>query len=275
MVHLTRSQLIRRAWWTGIGLAAVVAVSACSVPESSTETSSNSASSSTPITVAIDPTFPPLQSTSENGDIEGFEIDLINAIAEAAGVNIEMIPLSFREIIPALEAGTVDASISAMTITPERERQISFSRPYLQSGLAIVVPSLDESITDFDDLNGKRIGIQRGTTGAAEAAEANAGELVAYDNSILALQGLATGEVDAVINDIPVNKFLIRSGQIQGIRSLDEPLTVELYGIATQRNSATLQQLNQGLTTILEDGTYDEIYHTWFDTEPPELPSEG
>lgn len=276
MVSLTRSQFLRRVSLAGLGFAFAVTVSACAANQTGRTNSqtdppeAETTPQPTVLTIGIDPSFPPFQSELE-GELEGFEIDLLYAIAEASGIEVELEAIPFEDMISALEAGTIDATMSAMTITSERAERVDFSRPYFQSGLAIVVPSLEEEITSVEDLQGKRIGAQSGTTGFAKASEVD-GEVVAFQDSISALQALANGEVDAVINDAPVNRFVISSGTVQGIRNVEEKLTEEYYGIATPQGAEILEQLNQGLATVIEDGTYEEIYRNWFENEPPELP---
>lgn len=268
---------MRQIALAGLGLAFAFTVNACAADQ--TQQTNNpsapdaeTATQPTVLTIAIDPVFPPFQSDVE-GELEGFEIDLLYAIAEASGFEVELEVLPFEDIIPALRAGTVDATISSMTITADRSQRVDFSRPYFESGLAIAVPTLAEEIESFEDLEGKRIGVQSGTTAAAKATESNAQEIASFENSILALQALANEEIDAVINDAPVNQFVIRSGTIQGIRNIEEPLTQEYYGMAMLQNATeTLDLLNQGLAIIIEDGIYEEIYRSWFEGEPLELP---
>jgi arginine/lysine/histidine/glutamine transport system substrate-binding/permease protein len=225
--------------------------------------------------VALDPTFPPFQTTTSGGGFEGFDIDLINAIAEAEGLTLDMQGLPFDGIIPALQAGTVDLTISTMTITPERAQVVDFSRPYFKSGQAIAVQESNSDITSYNALAGKRIAVQIGTVGADQANKANAADVRTFDNTPLALQELANGNVDAVIGDAPVILYAIKSGSASGIKVAGELLTEEYYGIAAPKNSPNLEAINAGLATLLENGTYREIYQKWFSGEPSELPEQA
>lgn len=281
MVRLTRLRFLRWLVLSVFSLICVLTFAACgstSGGDTSTEAGSpasgavGSPTAAKVLKVALDPTFPPFQSKATDGTIEGFDIDLINAVAAAAGFQTELGALPFDGIIPALQAGSIDATISTMTITAERAQVVDFSRPYFKAGLAIAVPESSTDITAFEDLAGKRLAVQIGTTGAEQANQANAADVRTFDNAPLALQELANGNVDAVVNDAPATLYAIKSGNIQGIKVVGELLTEDYYGIATPKGSENLELINNGLTTVLENGRYEEIYQKWFGGKPPDLP---
>lgn len=224
------------------------------------------------LTVATEPAFPPFEFQDDNGELQGFDIDLMNAIGETAGLEVQFESLPFDGIIPALQAGTVDAAISGMTITEERLQTVDFSRPYIKAGLAIAVQEDNAEVKGLDDLEDKKIAVQIGTTGADQAAEIPGAEISTFDSAPLALQELANGNVDAVINDAPVTLDAIASGNIDGLKVVGELLTTEFYGIALPKDSENVAVINDALTTMMENGTYAEIYQKWFGDEPPELP---
>ncbi|HEY9643141.1 MAG TPA: basic amino acid ABC transporter substrate-binding protein, partial [Coleofasciculaceae cyanobacterium] len=225
--------------------------------------------------IAIDPTFAPFQSKAADGKYEGFDIDLINAVSEAAGFKIDLQQLPFDGIIPALQAGTMDATISTMTITKERAKTVDFSHPYFKAGLAIAVRSDNTDITSFETLKGKKIAVQIGTTGADKAKAAGPSDLRTFDNAPLALQELANGNVDAVVNDAPVTLYAIKSGNIPGVKVVGQLLTEEYYGMATPKGSPNLEKINSGLMTVISNGKYAEIYAKWFGGKPPTLPEKA
>ncbi|HEY9674127.1 MAG TPA: ABC transporter permease subunit [Waterburya sp.] len=222
--------------------------------------------------VATEPAFPPMESQAKEGGLEGFDIDLMKAVAKAGGFEVEFQSLPFDGIIPALQANTMDAAISSITINAERSKTISFSRPYFKAGLAIAVKADDNDITSLASLKNKSIAVQIGTTGAQEAKNVPGAKIRTFDSAPLALQELLNGNVDAVINDAPVTLYAIKSNNLQGIKIIKQLLTEEYYGIATSKNSPRLAAINKGLTTILSNGTYDQIYQKWFNTQPPQLP---
>jgi arginine/lysine/histidine/glutamine transport system substrate-binding/permease protein len=277
MTLFSRSHLLRRLFPGLLSLICVVMFAACGGAPTDESASSpagteGSTAAETTFKVATEPAFPPFESQGADGSLEGFDIDLMNAIGEAAGFKVEFESLPFDGIIPALQSGTVDAAISAMTITAERAETVNFSRPYFKAGLAIAVQESSTDIATLDDLEGKKIAAQIGTTGANQANEVGAAEVRTFDSAPLALQELANGNVDAVINDAPVTLYAIQSGNIQGLKVVGQLVTEEFYGIPTPKNSNNVELINQGLTIILENGKYAEIYKKWFGAEPPELP---
>jgi arginine/lysine/histidine/glutamine transport system substrate-binding/permease protein len=134
--------------------------------------------------VGTEPTFPPFEMKDDaSGDLIGFDIDLMNALGEAAGREVEFVSLPFDGLIPALQSNTIDAAISGMTITAERAQTIDFSRPYFEAGLAIAVREGDDEIESFEDLEGKRIAVQIGTTGADQANSVADASVSTFDNA--------------------------------------------------------------------------------------------
>lgn len=219
--------------------------------------------------VGTEPAFPPFESTNASGELEGFDIDLMNAIAEKAGKTVDFQSLPFDGLIPALQSGTIDAAISSVSITNERANTVDFSEPYIESGLAIAVADGNTQIQSLDDLKGKKIAAQIGTTGAATANEVPDATVSEFDSAPLALQELANGNVDAVINDAPVTKFAISTGNIPGVVVVGKQLTSENYGIALPKGSENLETINKALAEIKADGTYDTIYKKWIGEAPP------
>lgn len=210
--------------------------------------------------------------SGKNGELQGFSIDLMNAVANAGNFKINFQTVPFDGLIPALQAKTLDVAISSMTISKERAKTVTFSRPYFKSGLAIAIKSSNQEITSFDKLRNKKIAVQIGTTGAAKGKEANAAQIRTFDSTPTALQELVNGNVDAMIGDAPVIAYAINSGNLPGIKVTQQLLTEEYYGIPTPKNSPNIVLINQGLGKILENGTYAQIYLHWFKATPPRLP---
>ncbi len=222
--------------------------------------------------VGIEPAYAPMEFQGKNGELQGFSIDLMNAIANAGNFKINFQTVPFDGLIPALQAKTLDVAISSMTITEERAKTVTFSRPYFKSGLAIAIKSSNQEITSFDKLRNKKIAVQIGTTGAAKVKEANAAQIRTFDSTPTALQELVNGNVDAIIGDAPVIAYAINSGNLPGIKVTQQLLTEEYYGIPTPKNSPNVVLINQGLGEILKNGTYAQIYQKWFKGTPPTLP---
>ena len=223
--------------------------------------------------VATEPAFPPFEMISkENGELKGFGIDLMKAIGKQADLNVQFKSLPFDGIIPALQSRQVDAAIGSITITPQRAKTVSFSRPYFRSGLAIAVQDSTQNINSLEDLENQKIAVQIGTTGAKTAQKIPGAKISTFDSAPLALLELNNGNVKAVINDAPVTLYAIKTRSLKGIKIVGQLVTEEYYGIALPRNSPHLDDINQALNTLIENGTYATIYRKWFDENPPSLP---
>ena len=262
MIKFWRGRAVQRVIFALLGL--VLAIGLTVIPAFS-QTPPN------PFRVATEATFPPFE-FQQAGQLTGFDIDLMRAIGKEADLNIDFRNLPFDGIIPALQARTVEAAISGMTITAERAQAISFSRPYFRAGLAIAVREDNKTIKNFEDLKGKRIAVQIGTTGALEAAKIPGAVVSQFDSAALALQELINGRVEAVVNDKPVTLYAIKQAGLRGVKVVGELLTEEFYGIALPKNSPYLQLINDALGRVIESGQYDVIFRQWFGEKPPELP---
>ncbi len=262
------------------GLSTALILSACggnttsSTSDSTTpsKTATQTGATGKTIKVATEPAFPPMESKGNGSELVGFDIDLLKAIGKTAGLTVEFQSLPFDGIIPALQSNTVDAAVSSITITPERAQTVSFSRPYFRAGLAIAVRQDNTTISSLDSLKNKKIAVQIGTTGAKKAKSIAGAQVREFDATPLALQELANGNVDAVINDAPVTLYAINSGNIKGLKVVGQLLTEEFYGIAVPKNSPNLNAINTSLAKLITDGTYTQIYKKWFRKEPPKLP---
>ncbi|MCA2683714.1 MAG: ABC transporter permease subunit [Microcystis sp. M038S2] len=262
MIKFWRGRAVQRGIFALLGL--VLAIGLSVIPAFS-QTPPN------PFRVATEATFPPFE-FQQGGQLTGFDIDLMRAIGKEADLNIDFRNLPFDGIIPALQARTVEAAISGMTITSERAQAISFSRPYFRAGLAIAVREDNRTIKNFEDLKGKRIAVQIGTTGALEATKIPGATVSQFDSAALALQELINGRVEAVVNDKPVTLYAIKQAGLRGVKVVGELLTEEFYGIALPKNSPYLQLINDALGRVIESGQYDAIFRQWFGEKPPELP---
>jgi arginine/lysine/histidine/glutamine transport system substrate-binding/permease protein len=227
------------------------------------------------LTVAVEGTYPPFEFQSAEGKLQGFDVDLIQGIAKEAGFTIKFQNLPFAGMIPALQAQTIDAAVAAMTITAQRAKTISFSRPYFRSGLAIATRTSNQDITSFDALKNKKIAVQIGTTGAQQAASISGAEVRSFDDAPTAIRELLNGNVDALLHDQPVILYAINSGDVQGIKVVGELLTQEYFGIPTPKGSPNLELINRGLATLLKNGGYAQIYQKWFGVQPPPLPEKS
>jgi ABC-type amino acid transport substrate-binding protein len=221
--------------------------------------------------VASDIPYAPFEFT-EPGSTEaiGFDVDLVNAIAATPGIGItdvEFIKQPFDTIILSVAQGRFDMSASSFSITPERAKEIDFSDPYFTANQSILVQT-GSDIATLDDLKGKRIGAQRGTTGADLAATVQGAEISRYELIDDAFNALAAGRVDAVVNDFAVSAYAATKRDDFEVAA--QVPTNEGYGLVfSKENPALRDAFNAGLAEIKENGTYDEIYQKWFGEAPP------
>jgi len=233
-------------------LAVLCLLTACKSPEASVDR----------IVVATDATYPPCEYLGPNREIVGYDIDLFRAIGERAGFEVEFRNTQFDGALTGLGTGAFDALISAMTITDERAETFLFSDPYYDAGQVVAVRDGTTDIASFDDLAGRKIGVQRGTTGAMKAKEAPGAELTEYDSVVLAFMALGNGTVDAVINDEPTSRAIAAARG--GFSLVGETLTEEQYGIAMPLDSHALAaRINTALAEIRTDGTLAELHAKW------------
>ncbi len=223
------------------------------------------------LTVATEPVYAPFE-FQENGEVKGFDVDVIQEAGKAAGFGVKFQNIAFDGIIPALTSGQVDAAIAAMTITQQRSQAVAFSRPYFKAGLGIATRQGAPKFTRLEELKGKVVGVQIGTTGAKAVQDVGDVQTRTYDSAPLVLQAVSNGNVAAAVHDAPILQYALRTGSVKGVQVSDQLLTQEYYGIPTPLNSPNLQKINQGLNTILSNGTYARIYQKWFGTQPPALP---
>jgi polar amino acid transport system substrate-binding protein len=220
--------------------------------------------------VGSDTSFPPMESM--NGTVaEGFDVDLMGAIAKKLGLEMVFKTEIFDTLIPTLKAGgKFDIIASSMTITDERKKEISFSTPYIDSNQSIAVMTAS-GIKTQADLKGKKIGVQSGTTGQAWATEnLKDSTMVPFDSATKAFSALQAGNVMAVVNDLPVSAYIVKNDPSKAMSLIEEIPTGEQYGFAVaQANPALLAAVDKALAELRKDGTYATIYQKWFGQAPP------
>jgi ABC-type amino acid transport substrate-binding protein len=226
-----------------------------------------------PLTVGSDIPYPPFEQ-GKPGNYTGFDIELIDAIAEKMGRKAEVQDTSFETIFRDVAQGKFEAVISAATITEEREKAVDFSNPYYLSEQAVLVKE-GSDVKSLKDLEGKTVAAQQGTTGLELAKEELGGsEIRPYPEGPDAVNALKSGTVEGVIIDAPVAQNAVeKSG---GVEIAEKVPTEETYGIAVgQGETELLDEINKALAEVEKDGTYKKIYEKWFHLEPPkEIESE-
>lgn len=247
---------------------ASLAVAGCG-GSSGSSTGNEEAGGGEPLTVGSDVPYPPFEEFGKSkSEFKGFDVELMEAVAESIGRRAEFQDTSFDTIFTYLAQGKFEAVASAATITPEREKTVDFTNPYYLSEQAILVKEGSE-INSVEGLKGATVGVQKGTTGEEFVDEkAEVGEPRSYPTGPDAVNALKAGTVDAVVIDIPVAENAVAAGG--GIELSAAIPTEEEYGFAVgQGETELLEELNEGLKKVEEDGTYAKLYKKWFHHEPP------
>jgi ABC-type amino acid transport substrate-binding protein len=219
------------------------------------------------LTVGSDIPYPPFEQ-GKPGNYTGFDVELMEAIGEKLGREVEFQDTSFETIFRDVAQGKFDAVISAATITEEREKAVDFSNPYYLSEQAVLVKE-GSPIKSLKELEGKTVAVQQGTTGQELAkVEIPGSEIRPFPEGPDAVNALKAGTVEGVVIDAPVAQNAVeKSG---GVEIAEKVPTEERYGIAVaQGEEELLDEINEGLEEVEEDGTYAKIYEKWFHLEPP------
>ncbi|MGS0742159.1 transporter substrate-binding domain-containing protein [Glaciimonas sp. GG7] len=218
--------------------------------------------------VGTDAAYAPFSSMNEQKQAVGFEIDMINAIADRAGLKIKIENTPFDGIFNALAQGDRDILISSITITDLRKQTVDFSDPYFEANQLIAVP-LSSIVEKFADLKTLTIGVQSATTGDEASQQLlgkNSPHVKRFESMPLAFQELEGGGVDAVVGDNGVVVNYIKNNAGKNFKIVTDPsFPKEYYGIAVKKgNTPLLEKLNKGLADIKADGTADKIYAKYF-----------
>ena len=221
------------------------------------------------IVIATDATFPPMEMVDENKAIVGFDVDLMNAAAKAAGFTVEFRNTQWDGIFVGLADKKYDAVMSSVTITDDRKKTMDFSIPYVNAGQILVVPVATTGVTTLADLAGKSVGAQIGTTGAFEIDKVKDQYKITektYDDEGLAFADLANGAIAAVVCDTPVAAdYAMQEKDYMGkFKIVGAQFTQEFYGVAVNKgNSAVLDLINKGLKAVIDSGEEKTIEAKW------------
>lgn len=232
----------------------------------------NSSSSSKTLRVGMDAAYPPFGfQNMETKSYEGFDVDIIKAIAKEEGMEAEIHNVNFDGLIPALQSGDLDTAINDITVTEDRKKSVDFTKRYYIAGLGVVVRGDDSSIQSKEDLKGKTLGVTIGSTGEEAARKIDGAQVKVYNTLSDAFLDLKQGAVDAVVNDIPTNEYYVAKTADHSVKTAPVALSTEDLAIAVKKgNKDLLAKLDDGLAKIKKNGEFAEIYKKWFGKEPPE-----
>lgn len=223
--------------------------------------------------VGTDAAYAPFESQDERGEIVGFDIEVVKAIAAKAGVEVKFINTPWEGIFNTLAQGDRDLLVSAITITDERKQTMDFSAPYFDAAQLIAVGQ-NSKVAKFADLKRLKVGVQTGTTGdevVTKLLGKTSTNVKRFESTPLALKELESGGVDAVVADNGVVSHYVANNATSKFKTVsDASFASEQYGIAVRKgNGEVLDLVNNGLAGIRADGTYDTIYSKYFGAAPP------
>lgn len=217
------------------------------------------------LTMGLDDSFPPMEFRDDNNNLQGFDIDLGNEIAKKLGVKAEFVTTDFNGIILALTTGKFDIILSTLSITDERKQTIDFSEPYIMEGIIVAKKGSNSEINSLEDLKGKTIACQLGTTSESAAQKIKGiKELKKYDKMTEAFHDLSIGRIDAVVVDELVGRYYMskKNGEYEVLKGKlnDEPV-----GIGFKKEDVELKEaVQKAVDELKKDGTLSKLSIKWF-----------
>lgn len=220
--------------------------------------------------MGLDDSFPPMGYRDEDGNIVGFDVDVATEVCNRMGVELVLQPISWSAKVMELNSGNIDCIWNGFTITEELQKQITFSEPYLSNTQVIVVRG-DSDIQTLDDLAGKSLGVQAGSSAVAALDEnpdfRDSVTVNEFSDNMTAMLDLENSGLDAVLVDVIVAGYYF-SQHDSDLRQLDESLASEEYGVGFRKDDLSLvENVNRILNEMAEDGTLTEISTKWFDSD--------
>ena len=227
------------------------------------------------LVVGSSATYRPFAYETPAKEIVGYDIDIIKAVAQKAGLQIRIVNTPWTGIFAALNNGDVDLVISGVTINDKRKQSYDFTAPYFEARQLIAVAQ-NSTVKSLKDLAGKKVGVVTGST-ADDTASREFGktnpDIRRFESTPVVIAELANGGLDAAIGDNGVIAF--RTQEHKHLKTVNDPsFPKEFFGIVVkQGNKALLDKLNAGLASVKADGSYAQIYKKWFQADAPALPA--
>lgn len=214
------------------------------------------------IYVGTNAEFPPFEYL-ENGEITGFDMDLVHEIGKLVDADIKIVDMGFDGLLPALQMKKVDLVIAGMTANEERMKTVSFTQPYYTASQVIIVKDGNDSIKSFADLKGKKVGVMLGFTGDMVVSEIDGVKIERFNAAYAGIMALQAGKVEAIVLDSEPAKNYV--AQNKGLVLADADAEQEEYAIAVRKNDkALLEKVEKALSEIKVNGTYDKLIQKYF-----------
>ncbi|MBQ7260218.1 MAG: basic amino acid ABC transporter substrate-binding protein [Lachnospiraceae bacterium] len=216
------------------------------------------------LVMATNAEFPPYE-YYDGSEIVGIDAEIAKAIADDLGMTLKIEDMNFDSIIASVQTGKADMGVAALTVTEDRLQNVNFSDSYADSAQMIIVKE-DSDIAGPDDLDGRTVGVQLGTTGDIYAEDIEGATIERYNKGMEAVQALSQGKIDAVIVDREPAKVFV--SQNEGIKMLDQEFTVEEYAIAVAKeNEELLEKINGSIESLKSSGKLQEIVDKYISAE--------
>ena len=246
-----------------LAAACMVSMAACGSSNKSSDSKSDKGQDK--LVMATNAEFPPYE-YYDGDDIVGIDVDFAQAIADKLGMELSVEDMAFDSIIPAVQSGKADFGAAGMTVTEERKSQVDFSDSYYTGRQVIIVREDNTDITGPDDLSGKKIGVQLGTTGDIYASDDYGDDNVErYNKGVEAVQALQQGKIDAVIiDDQPAQTFVKEN---EGLKILDTEYVEEDYALCFKKGNDLVDKVNDAIAELKKDGTFDKIVEKYINTD--------
>lgn len=243
---------------------AATEASADAASEAATDAAEGTEAAGGTLVMATNAEFPPYE-YYEGGEVVGIDADIARAIAEDMGMEVKIEDMAFDSIIAAVQSGKADFGAAGMTVTEDRLANVNFSETYAEAKQVIIVPEGSE-IKTADDLSGKKVGVQLGTTGDILADDIEDGTVERYNKGAEAVQALVQGKIDAVIIDNEPAKVFVSENE--GLTTIEDAYEAEQYAIAVAKdNTELLDKINASIANLKESGKLQEIIDKYISAE--------
>ena len=215
----------------------------------------------------------PWEFQDDTGANVGFEVDLVNAVAEKLGRGVEIVNIPFQGLFSAVQSGRVDIAMSSITITDERLASVTFAQPYYDSDQSLTVAAGGPA--SMDEMSGKVVGVDTGSTGDMWATEHQAEYGITtinrYEGLAPAMLDLAAGRINGYISDIPALQYYVKDKP--ELKVVQRIATGEAYSMMFAKDAALATEVNDVLTTLKQDGTIAGLHEKWFGAVPEDTTS--
>lgn len=221
-----------------------------------------------PLTVGVYPSNPPWENKTPAGEFEGFEVDVVRAVAKRIGATLELQDYGFQALFSALSSKRIDIAISTITITNERLKSQSFTQGYYDTSLALVT-SAGSPVKSLEDMRGKTVGVIAATVSEtwvkANQKKYGFGDLRTFNTAQDLLLDTQSGRLDGLINDYTSLQFVLK--KMSGLKMVERIPAENTFALMMQKNSPLLEKVNNAISQMKEDGTMAAIHKKWLGTD--------